>query len=150
MKWVVRKNCNNIDNIPLMIESAFRQEVTDTGKCSGGTDGAGKVARLASYDGQPYIIDECGGLPWIKAQDRQTSWGYGEELKNKDDFYDCLQKEMDAIRSCKNVCGFCYTQLTDVEQEKNGIYYYDRTPKFDVKRIKAIFKSVSNTETKYK
>lgn len=94
---------------------------------------------LASYDGQPYIIDECGGLPWIKAQDRQTSWGYGEEFKSKDDFYDCLQKEMDAIRSCKNVCGFCYTQLTDVEQEKNGIYYYDRTPKFDMKRIRAIF-----------
>ena len=28
---------------------------------------------------------------------------------------------------------------TDVEQEQNGIYYYDRTPKFDMKRIHAIF-----------
>ena len=27
--------------------------------------------------------------------------------------------------------GFCYTQLTDVEQERNGLYYYDRRPKFD-------------------
>jgi len=24
-----------------------------------------------------------------------------------------------------------------VEREKNGFYYYDRTPKFDMKRIKA-------------
>lgn len=38
--------------------------------------------------------------------------------------------------------GFCYTQLTDVEQEQNGIYYYDRTPKFDMKRIKAIFERI--------
>jgi hypothetical protein len=27
--------------------------------------------------------------------------------------------------------GFCYTQLTDVEQELNGIYKYDRSEKFD-------------------
>lgn len=37
------------------------------------------------------------------------------------------------------VCGYCYTQLTDVEQEQNGIYCYDRTPKFNMARIKAIF-----------
>lgn len=29
--------------------------------------------------------------------------------------------------------GFCYTQLYDVEQETNGLYDYDRNPKFDVK-----------------
>ena len=28
------------------------------------------------------------------------------------------------------VCGFCYTQLTDIEQEQNGIFAYDRSPKF--------------------
>lgn len=97
---------------------------------------------LASYEGQPYIVDEFGGLPWMKAQDKKTSWGYGGGFKSMEDFYECLQKEVDALRACKNVCGFCYTQLTDVEQEKNGIYYYDRTPKFDMKRIKAIFESV--------
>ena len=26
---------------------------------------------------------------------------------------------------------FCYTQLTDVEQEQNGVYTYDRRPKFE-------------------
>ena len=25
------------------------------------------------------------------------------------------------------------------EQEQNGVYYYDRTPKFDTERIRAIF-----------
>ena len=34
--------------------------------------------------------------------------------------------------------GFCYTQLTDVEQERNGLYYYDRRAKFDPKIIREI------------
>ena len=38
-----------------------------------------------------------------------------------------------------NLSGWCYTQLTDVEQEQNGIYCYDRTPKFDMARIREIF-----------
>ena len=35
-------------------------------------------------------------------------------------------------------CGFCYTQLTDVEQEVNGLYTYERVPKFDPEIISAI------------
>jgi hypothetical protein len=38
-----------------------------------------------------------------------------------------------------HICGYCYTQLTDVEQEQNGIYNYDRSEKFDMKRIASIF-----------
>ena len=34
--------------------------------------------------------------------------------------------------------GLCYTQLTDVGQEVNGLYTYDRQVKFDP----AIFKAV--------
>jgi hypothetical protein len=33
--------------------------------------------------------------------------------------------------------GYCYTQLTDVFQEQNGIYRFDRTSKLDVSRIRA-------------
>ena len=94
---------------------------------------------LAKYDGQPYMVDEIGGLPWIKESERSTSWGYGSQIQSLEEFYSCLEKEIDAFKSCKHVVGLCYTQLTDVEQEKNGIYYYDRSLKFDSKRIKAIF-----------
>ena len=59
-----------------------------------------------------------------------------------EEFYKILQDEVDALKASKHVTGFCYTQLTDVEQEKNGIYYYDRTLKFDTKRIKAIFERI--------
>jgi hypothetical protein len=34
-----------------------------------------------------------------------------------------------------NLFGFCYTQLTDIEQERNGLYFYDRKPKFDSKKL---------------
>ena len=98
---------------------------------------------LACYDGQPYMVDEFGGLAWIRESERKgNSWGYGSEIKTMEDFYKVLKNEVEAIKACKNVTGFCYTQLTDVEQEQNGIYYYDRTPKFDMKRIKAIFESI--------
>jgi hypothetical protein len=33
--------------------------------------------------------------------------------------------------------GYCYTQLTDVHQEQNGIYRFDRSEKFDMARIAA-------------
>ena len=36
--------------------------------------------------------------------------------------------------------GYCYTQLTDIEQEQNGIYTYDRREKFDAKRLEKILR----------
>ncbi len=97
---------------------------------------------LELYDGQPYMVDEFGGLGWIPVEERSTSWGYGDVIETLDDFYDILEKEVDALAACKHVVGFCYTQLTDVEQEKNGMYYYDRRPKFDYKKIRSIFEKI--------
>jgi beta-galactosidase/beta-glucuronidase len=93
----------------------------------------------------PYLLDEFGGIKWVKGQDQQTgnnnqSWGYGEPPHSLEEFYTRLEGQVDALMSiAENVWGYCYTQLTDVEQEQNGIYFYDRTSKFDMKRIKAIF-----------
>ncbi|MCF0175820.1 MAG: beta-glucuronidase, partial [Bacteroidales bacterium] len=93
---------------------------------------------LAKYEGQPYMIDEFGGLPWIRLEERGSSWGYGKNIDTLEEFYNALEGEIDAILKCKHVVGICYTQITDVEQEKNGIYYYDRSSKFDNARIKSI------------
>lgn len=88
------------------------------------------------------MVDEMGGLPWIKESERSSSWGYGANIDKIEDFYKILEAQIDAFKACKHVVGICYTQLTDVEQEKNGIYYYDRTPKFDIARIKSIFEKI--------
>ncbi len=36
------------------------------------------------------------------------------------------------------MCGFCYTQLYDLEQEVNGLYTYGRQAKFDPQAIAEI------------
>ncbi len=97
---------------------------------------------LAKYAGQPYMIDEFGGLPWIKKEERASSWGYGGQIEDIEKFYDILDKQVKALKACKHVVGYCYTQITDVEQEKNGIYYYDRSKKFDTERIRKIFEQI--------
>lgn len=99
----------------------------------------------------PYLIDEFGGIKWNPSQQMEsaqnTSWGYGEPPHSLEEFYTRLEGLVNTVLSLSDhVWGYCYTQLTDVEQEQNGIYYYDRSPKFDMKRIHAIFSK--NPETK--
>ena len=53
----------------------------------------------------------------------------------------------EALLSNSRMFGFCYTQLTDVEQEQNGLYTYDRTPKFDPAIIRAINTQKAAIET---
>ncbi|MBE6301320.1 MAG: beta-glucuronidase [Parabacteroides distasonis] len=92
----------------------------------------------------PYILDEFGGIKWNPAQQlegsQQSSWGYGEPPRSLEEFYSRLEGLVKAVVSLSDqIWGYCYTQLTDVEQEQNGIYYYDRSPKFDMERIRLIF-----------
>ncbi|MBN1583439.1 MAG: beta-glucuronidase [Anaerolineae bacterium] len=98
--------------------------------------------REARYQGQPYIVDEFGGIKWISSAEQQyneTSWGYGEGPVTLEDFYTRLEGLVDVVLSFDHICGYCYTQLTDIEQEQNGIYNYDRSAKFDPDRIATIF-----------
>jgi beta-galactosidase/beta-glucuronidase len=95
------------------------------------------------YEGQPYIVDEFGGIQWIPPDRRphaDDSWGYGNAPKSLEEFYARLEGQVDAIVGHPHIAGFCYTQLTDVEQEQNGIYNYDRAEKFDMARIAAAFR----------
>ncbi|MEG2240850.1 MAG: glycoside hydrolase family 2 TIM barrel-domain containing protein, partial [Alistipes sp.] len=96
--------------------------------------------REVEYTGQPYFIDEFGGIKWVVGrQFAQDSWGYGDGPKSLEEFYKRLDGQIETILSLGHIRGYCYTQLTDVEQEQNGVYNYDRTPKFDMSVIKTIF-----------
>ena len=98
--------------------------------------------REVAYAGQPYIVDEYGGIKWIPRDDlvyAENSWGYGNAPQTLEEFYTRLEGLTDVILSYNHITGYCYTQLTDIEQEQNGIYNYDRSEKFDMARIKAIF-----------
>ncbi|MBR6806841.1 MAG: beta-galactosidase [Clostridia bacterium] len=98
------------------------------------------------YLGQPYMISEMGGIYWnldeyhgggVGGSDNWAAWGYGENPKSLEAFYERFEGLMSAMLSNPGLCGFCYTQLTDVYQEKNGIYAFDRREKFDMDRIRA-------------
>ena len=98
------------------------------------------------YQGQPYVVDEYGGTWWDpnaveteQAADRKSSWGYGKRPTDIEDVYHRIEKLTAILLDHPNIAGYCYTQLTDIEQEQNGIYTYDRREKFDAKRLKKYF-----------
>ncbi|MCF7730792.1 MAG: hypothetical protein K9N23_03855 [Akkermansiaceae bacterium] len=81
--------------------------------------------------GVPFMISEIGGIGWAT----EGGWSYGNGPKTLDEFYERYQGTIDAMLDNPNLFGFCYTQLTDIEQERNGLYFYDRKPKFDTKKL---------------
>lgn len=97
--------------------------------------------REVEYDGQPYLVDEYGGIKWVEGREfSEISWGYGDAPKTLEEFFERLKALNDVILGFDHICGYCYTQLTDVEQEQNGIYNYDRSPKFDdMEKVREIF-----------
>ena len=105
------------------------------------------------YEGQPYVVDEYGGTFWTKdytgqpekAGGGRNKWGYDKtstEVENQ------IKALTDVLLNHPHISGYTYTQLTDVEQEVNGVYTYDRKPKFDIKRLKEIFGGPAAIEQK--
>ncbi len=87
------------------------------------------------WKGEPVFMSEYGGirieLKDPAENDHKKAWGYGNAATSYEEFYERYAGLTDALLDNPRMIGFCYTQLTDVEQELNGIYYYDRTEKFD-------------------
>lgn len=102
-----------------------------------------KFSDRQTYRGEPIFISEYGGIGFML--DRK-GWGYGNIPETKEAFLERLKDVTDAILDNPDIFGFCYTQLTDVEQECNGLYTYDRTPKFDPEEIAAIISRKSAIE----
>lgn len=96
------------------------------------------------YDGQPIFISEFGGIQWN--EDGTEGWGYGNAPKTKEEFIARFEGVCNALMENEDICGFCYTQLYDIEQEINGLYTYDRRPKFDMEIIKRILSKKAGIE----
>ncbi|MEQ7004698.1 sugar-binding domain-containing protein [Actinopolymorpha sp. B17G11] len=91
-----------------------------------------------SYAGQPYFCSEFGGIWWNPdAGPDEDSWGYGERPRTLEEFYSRFEGLVAVLLDDPNMFGYCYTQLTDVYQEQNGVYLFDRREKFDLERIRA-------------
>jgi len=92
------------------------------------------------YNGSPLYLSEFGGIAFIPQGHEvpQESWGYSGVEKTQSDAFDRLESLYQGLRNIPQITGICYTQLTDVEQEVNGLMTYDRKLKFDPARIKAL------------
>ncbi len=90
-----------------------------------------------TYKGEAVFVSEYGGIKWVNGQNRendhQKSWGYGDAPTSEEAFKYRFKGLTDALLDNDKMFGLCYTQLTDVEQEQNGLYTYDRKAKFDTK-----------------
>lgn len=92
------------------------------------------------YNGSPLYLSEFGGIAFIPVgtQASGDSWGYSGVEKTQEAAFARLSQLFDGVAKLPNLVGFCYTQLTDVEQEVNGLLTYDRKPKFEVAQVKAL------------
>lgn len=92
-------------------------------------------AKGYEYGGEPIMITEFGGISFCK--DGTEGWGY-TAAENDEDFLERYRNVVEPILESENVQGFVYTQLTDVEQEINGLMTYDREFKVDPEKIRKI------------
>ena len=84
-----------------------------------------------SYEGQPILISEYGGISFAA----DDGWGYNDKVENEQEFLNRFEGQMEAIRGIAFIQGFCFTQYTDVEHEQNGLLTIDRKDKVDRAKI---------------
>lgn len=94
-----------------------------------------RFADRQKYGGQPLMVSEYGGIGFSIGGD---AWSYGSAAKSKEEYIERFASLADAMLDNPDIMGFCYTQLTDIEQEQNGVYTYDRIPKVEPEIIRRI------------
>lgn len=92
------------------------------------------MARGYTYQGQPIMISEYGGIAFKD----EKGWGYGNQVASEKELLERYQSITQAIRDREYISGFCYTQITDVQQEINGLLTESRKPKVDPGKIREI------------
>jgi hypothetical protein len=87
------------------------------------------------YRGEPILISEFGGIAF--GGEGGEGWGYAT-VDSSEELIERYEALIVALRESRAVVGFCYTQLTDIEQEINGLLTYDRRPKVEPNRVREI------------
>lgn len=92
---------------------------------------------------EAFLVTEYGGIAFsgkgIQGEmGGMATWGYHGKVADEDAFFQRFQEVTDAIRELPYCQGYCYTQLTDVMQEINGLLSPDRQPKVDVERFRRL------------
>ena len=86
----------------------------------------------------PWVLSEFGGITFIRKEDTDAHWGYEDALSSVDAFTERLKLIIEKASSLDSITGWCYTQFSDIEKEKNGLLFADRTSKIDAVNIKQL------------
>lgn len=102
------------------------------------------------YSGrEPLFMSEYGGTYWspdparMEALLPEGGWKRWEKPTSEDEVGRRIAGLSKVLLDSPAFCGFCYTQLYDVEQEFNGLYLYDRSEKFSPSVYNAIRAAIS-------
>ncbi|ANS75680.1 glycoside hydrolase family 2 [Paenibacillus yonginensis] len=117
---------------------AFYETYKDKSLITGGTGTYNEwkfpFAEGYGYKGQPIIISEFGGIAFKSEQ----GWGYGNQVDSEEAFLERFASITGAIKSIPYIAGYCYTQITDVQHEVNGLLTEDRKPKVPLEKVREI------------
>ena len=87
----------------------------------------------------PVLLTECGGVGFEAEQQIENAFAYGDLPGTTEQLEQEIRQIMASIRASETLQGFVWTQLTDVQQEVNGLLNFDRTPKLPLATLREIF-----------
>lgn len=114
--------------------AAYRDKDSITGASSTFNEWKFPFASGYSYQGQPIMISEYGGIAF--RTDR--GWGYGNQVDSEEAFLERFSSITGAIQNIPYIAGYCFTQITDVQTEVNGLLTESREPKVSLDKVREI------------
>ena len=100
----------------------------------------------ARYGGQPIVLSEVGGFLMAPAggpgQKRDRLFDYYGSVEEADGLFAKYRDLMEGIATLKKLAGICYTQLTDVEHEMNGLLTFERQPRLDPEAVAQLHRTL--------
>lgn len=127
---------HNYEQDPARLHAAYRDRQTALSEREAPRFQKLIFAQGRSDLGQPVIVSEYGGIAFMNGL-KGDDWGYSA-VATEDDFCARFRALRDAIADIGYICGYCYTQFSDVFQEKNGLVTMDRRYKVDPDKIRKI------------
>jgi hypothetical protein len=108
----------------------------------------GRVGALPGADvsGLPVLLTECGGVGFVPEAYKGTHdvFAYGDIPSSKAALEGDIRKIAEDVNSANALSGFVWTQLTDIQQEINGLLTFEREPKFELSVMREIFENVGS------
>ena len=101
-----------------------------------------RLGALAGADPShlPLLLTECGGIGLVTTSDigEADAFFYGDMPQDADAFLARTAALLSAINDTPRLRGFVWTQLTDVQQEINGLLDFHRNPKVPLQVLRPL------------